>query len=47
MGYSVKVQFPMNNAVEVSGDDVATVVNLLNEVTKKFFGGLPAAKIEI
>ena len=47
MGYTVKVQFPMNNSLEVSGDDVATVVNLLNEITKKFFGSTPAAKIEI
>jgi len=47
MGYSVKVQFPLNNAVEVSGDDVATVVTLVNAVTKKFFSGTPAAKIEI
>jgi len=47
MGYTVKVQFPMNNVIEVSGDDVATVVELVNAATKKFFGSTPAAKIEI
>ena len=47
MGYSVKVQFPLNNSLEVSGEDVATIVRLLNEVTRKFFPGNHSSKIEI
>ena len=35
------------NIVEVSGDDIAAVVKLLNEGTRKFFPTLPASKIEI
>jgi hypothetical protein len=33
--------------IVVSGDDLASVVQLLNESTRKFFATLPAAKIEI
>jgi len=47
MGYSVKAQIAQHSSIEVSGDDVATVVRLLNEVTRKFFPIFPASKIEI
>ena len=47
MPYSVKVNFGQNSSIEVSGDDIAAVVQLLNESTRKFFPTLPAAKIEI
>ncbi len=47
MGYSIKVQFPLNSSIEVTGEDVATVVKLLNEVTRKFFPANHASKIEI
>ena len=30
--------------IEVSGDDIPTVVKLLNAVTKKFYGNIPTAK---
>jgi hypothetical protein len=47
MGYSVKVQFPLNNSLEVSGEDVATIVRLVNELTRKFFPTGYASKVEI
>ncbi len=47
MGYFVKVQIAQNMLIEVSGDDVAIVVRLLNGITKKFFPMSPASKIEI
>ena len=47
MGYTIKVQLMPGAIIEVSGDDVPTVVKLLNAVTKKFYGNTPAAKIEI
>ena len=47
MGYFVKSQFAQNMSIEVSGDDVITVIRLLNETTKKFFPSSPASKIEI
>jgi hypothetical protein len=47
MGYSVKVKIAPNMSIEVSGDDIEMVVNLLNESTKKFFPASPASKIEI
>jgi len=47
MGYSVKVQIAQNMSIEVSGDDVVTVIRLLNATTRKFFHGSPASKIEI
>jgi hypothetical protein len=47
MGYFVKVQFAQNMSIEVSADEVVTVVQLLNETTKKFFPSSPASKIEI
>ena len=47
MPYSVKANFGQNLSIEVSGDDIAAVVQLLNESTRKFFPTLPAAKIEI
>ena len=47
MGYSVKVEIAQNMSIEVFSDEVATVVKLLNETTKKFFPSSPASKIEI
>jgi len=47
MGYTIKVQLMKDATIEVSGDDIPTVVKLLNAVTKKFYGNTPAAKIEI
>jgi hypothetical protein len=47
MTYSVKVEIAPNMSIEVSGDEVSTVVKLLNETTKKFFPSSPASKIEI
>jgi len=47
MGYSVKVQIAPNMSIDVSGDEVSTVVKLLNETTKKFFPASPASKIQI
>ena len=47
MGYFVKAQFAQNMSIEVSGDDVAIVIQLLNETTRKFFPIHPGSKIEI
>ena len=47
MGYSVKVKFPLDNSLEVSGDDVTTVIVLVNALTKKFFSNTPAIDVEI
>ena len=47
MPYSVKVNFGQNLSVEVFGDEVQIVTQLLNESTKKFFPTIPAAKIEL
>jgi len=47
MGYFVKAQIAQNMSIEVSGDDVAIVIRLLNDVTRKFFPLSPASKIEI
>ena len=47
MPYSVKVNFGQNLSLEVTGDDVAVVAQLLNESTKKFFPSIPVSKIEI
>ncbi len=47
MGYSVKAEIGQNMSIEVSGDEIALVVKLLNETTRKFFSTLPASKIEI
>ena len=37
MPYSVKVNFGQNLSLEVTGDDVAVVAQLLNETTKSSF----------
>jgi hypothetical protein len=37
MVYSVKVDIAPNMSIDVSGDELALVVKLLNETTKKFF----------
>ena len=47
MPYSVKVNFGQNQSIEVFGDEVQIVTQLLNETTRKFFPVLPASKIEI
>ena len=47
MGYSVKAQIAQFASIEVSGDEVAIVVALLNDVTRKFFPMFPASKNEI
>ncbi len=47
MGYSVKVRFAQSDSIEVSGDDIAMVVRLLNAATVKFFSTNPSAKIQI
>jgi len=47
MGYSIKVHFPQDNVLEVSGDNVETVVVLVNALTKKFFPSSHATDIEI
>ncbi|MBC8502089.1 MAG: hypothetical protein H8D35_03050 [Nitrosopumilus sp.] len=47
MGYAVKVQFAKDASIEVSGDDIVTVIRLLNESTRKFFPIHPGSKVEI
>ena len=47
MGYSVKAHFGPDMSIEVFGDEIGTVVKLLNATTRKFFPILPASKIEI
>ena len=47
MGYAIKVQIAQQMSIEVSGDEIQMVVNLLNEGTKKFFPSTSAVKIEI
>jgi hypothetical protein len=37
MPYSVKVNFGQNLSIEVFGDEIAVVTQLLNETTRKFF----------
>ena len=47
MPYSVKVNFGQNLSIEVFGDEIGIVTQLLNETTRKFFPTIPAAKIEL
>ena len=47
MPYSVKVNFGQNLSIEIFGDEIVIVTQLLNESTKKFFPTLPSSKIEI
>lgn len=47
MTYSVKAQIAQFAFIEVSGDEVAIIVALLNDVTRKFFPMYPASKVEI
>ena len=47
MPYSVKVNFGQNLSIEVFGDEIGIVTQLLNETTRKFFPDLPASKVEI
>lgn len=47
MPYSVKVNFGQNLSIDVFGDEIAVVIQLLNETTRKFFPISPASKIEI
>jgi len=44
MGYSVKVKIAQNTSIEVSGDDLELVVQLLNESTKKILSSIPCIK---
>tara|TARA_R110000850_G_scaffold118682_3_gene235806 strand:- start:586 stop:729 length:144 start_codon:yes stop_codon:yes gene_type:complete len=47
MPYSVKVNFGQNLSIEVFGDEIGIVTQLLNETTRKFSPISPASKIEI
>ena len=47
MVYSVKAQIARDMSIEVSGEELGIVVELLNRATRKFFPILPASKIEI
>ena len=47
MSYSVKVNFGQNLSIEVFGDEIQIVTQLLNETTRKFFPISSASKIEI
>jgi len=47
MSYLVKVNFGQNLSIEVFGDEIQIVTQLLNETTRKFFPVLPSSKIEI
>jgi len=47
MGYSLKVKFPLNNSLEVSGDDLNAVVALMNAVARKFFPTSYVSDLEI
>lgn len=47
MGYSVKVQFPMDSILEVSGDELDAVVVLVNAIAKKFFPNSHVTDIEL
>ena len=47
MTYSIKAQIAQFASIEVSGDEVAIVVQLLNDATRKFFPMFPAAKVKI
>ncbi len=47
MGYSVKMKFPIGNELDVSGDDLDTVVALINGMSKKFFQNSNVNTIEI
>jgi len=45
--YSVKINFGQNLSIEIFGDEIEIVTQLLNETTRKFFPTLPSSKIEI
>ncbi|WP_156416033.1 hypothetical protein [Nitrosopumilus sp. Nsub] len=47
MAYAIKVQIAQQISIEVSGNEIAMVVKLLNEGTKKFLSSTGAARIEI
>ena len=47
MGYSIKVKFPLDNTLEVSGDDFSTVIVMVNALTKKFFPNSHVNDIEL
>jgi len=47
MGYSVKVQFPMDCVLEVRGDELEAVVVLVNAIAKKFFPNSHVTDIEL
>ena len=47
MSYSISVQSDSFGSLQVSGDNIETVVSLVNALTSKFFSTHPAAKIKI
>ena len=47
MTYSVKIQFPMNNVLEVSGDSPIVLVDLINMISRKFFENSYVSKNDI
>ena len=47
MGYTVKVNFPVNNYIEVSADKLDELVVLINRMTQKFFPNSHAIDIEL
>ena len=47
MAYSVKIKFPLNNELEVSGDSPIVLVDLINMLSRKFFGNSSVLKDDI
>ena len=47
MAYSIKIKFPLNNELEVSGDSPRVLIDLINMISKKFFGGTHASENDI
>jgi len=47
MAYSVKIKFPLNNELEVSGDSPRVLVDLINMMSRKFFGNSSVSKDDI
>ena len=47
MTYSIKIKFPLNNELEVGGDSPIVLVDLINMISKKFFGNSSVSKDDI
>lgn len=47
MTYSVKAQISLFSSIEVFVDNIEIVVQLLNNVTRKFFSKLSSMKVQI